>query len=107
MASVTTSLNRKPDSSITQLNRALIESAVIIEECENGDEKLQAEHCIFCVLGGGPDSLGKLEICWVDSITSHLELDVARKKLFLFRHPSFVRLQATTGSLLPLYVPPN
>jgi hypothetical protein len=44
---------------------------------------------------------GNLDVVWVDSIGSHLDLDIASKKLFLFRMPSFLRTQSFAGSLLP------
>ncbi|KAF2105613.1 hypothetical protein BDV96DRAFT_694736 [Lophiotrema nucula] len=44
---------------------------------------------------------GDLEIVWVDSIGSHLDLDIGAKKLYLFRFSCFLRTQSFAGSLLP------
>ncbi|CAM1505656.1 Fc.00g112930.m01.CDS01 [Cosmosporella sp. VM-42] len=44
-------------------------------------------------------TIGGLEICWVDTLSAHLTFD-SSKKLFVFRLPSFARLQAHEGSLL-------
>lgn len=47
---------------------------------------------------------GGLEICWVDTISSHLTF--SPPKLFLFRLPSFARLQLHKESLLERYAQP-
>lgn len=46
-------------------------------------------------------AVGGLEICWVDTISSHLTF--CPPKLFLFRLPSFARLQLHKESLLERY----
>lgn len=185
LTSVAGVLIEKTDSSINQINQALIERHVYAERSQDQNIQSEADQCTFCILGWltllyrpkyphreitgfsidtqaspsfsgdsqplsqssrpfleivgvfdaieifskrqiGRDekevlsanpsatylqpshlgaailtSIGRLSICWVDSLGSHLELDITNRKLFLFRLPSFVRLQATAGSLLP------
>lgn len=49
-------------------------------------------------------SIGGFDICWVDTICTHLTFDASKKKLFVFRLPSFARIQTCEGSLLEMYV---
>lgn len=46
-------------------------------------------------------TIGELTICWTDAIGSHLEIDIINQKLFVFRIPSFLRIQAGQGAYLP------
>ncbi|KAF2259243.1 hypothetical protein CC78DRAFT_475942 [Lojkania enalia] len=38
--------------------------------------------------------IGKIELVWVDDLTSHLEFDVTKRRLSIFRFPSFCAMSA-------------
>jgi hypothetical protein len=49
----------------------------------------------------------KLEIEWVDCLTQHLELDVTRRTLKLFRYPSYCRMMCHKQNIHRQYLTPS
>jgi hypothetical protein len=49
----------------------------------------------------------RLEIEWVDSLTQHLELDVSRRTMKLFRFPSYCRIMYHKRNIHRQYLTPS
>ncbi|KAI9772632.1 MAG: hypothetical protein M1840_000226 [Geoglossum simile] len=50
------------------------------------------------------DRVGNVEICWVDTIASHLDFDLVHKKLYLYRLPSYCEIGQFKNSALAKFV---
>jgi len=59
----------------------------------------------FQVSGLNADALrtvARMQFTWVDSISAHLDLNPTIPAVYLFRAPSFCKLQSTSNSLLSM-----
>ena len=71
---------------------------------DDGDDDSQLVFQVSYLSAATLQSIGKISIYWVDSLSTHLSFDPSGPSLYLFRLPSVCRLQQSDNSILTMYV---
>ncbi|KAI9671545.1 MAG: hypothetical protein M1817_003597 [Caeruleum heppii] len=68
----------------------------------NEDEQPNLKFQVSCLNAATLTSIAGIQLIWVDTISAHLDFDASVPALYLFRLPSFCRLQSGDDSFLSI-----
>ncbi|KAI1311977.1 hypothetical protein F5Y03DRAFT_261378 [Xylaria venustula] len=74
------------------------------QQTKNDPYSASVKFHVSCLNAATLQSIAKVKFIWVDTISAHLDFDPTVPALYLFRSPSFCKLQATEDSILALFI---